>query len=132
LTLFASFIRFYADSCCRCSCDTRSHFKDTKRSFTATSAKTKPLGAVADVEQRRFFEIQNFGSSTWEELGDNATAQDWIWFQQEFILQASDLSSYFNTNGLIQIRYHSTNEADASNLNYLQVQVTKSSEPSPS
>jgi hypothetical protein len=95
---------------------------DLKQPIETIRISTNTIG-LAKGDQRRFFQIRNFGSKKWEYLGDNADAEDWVWFEQEFILQGSDLSSYFTNNGLMKIRFRSNSNADVCNLDYLQVQV---------
>jgi hypothetical protein len=100
---------------------------DLKQPIQTIRISTNTIGLTKG-DQRRFFQIRNFGSSKWEYLGDNDDAEDWVWFEQEFILQGKDLmSSYFTNNGLMKIRFRSTNKADVCNLNYLKVQVTDES-----
>jgi hypothetical protein len=78
------------------------------------------------IEQRRYFQIRNFGASQWEELGDNANTDDWKWQEQTFTITGDadhDLGGYLNSQQKLRIRYGSNNDRDVSNLDYLRVVV---------
>jgi hypothetical protein len=58
-------------------------------------------------------------TGTWTALGDNGFAGPWVWTPQVFTLPAP--FDRFFSGGRLQIRYGTTSDADASDLDQLLV-----------
>jgi len=57
-------------------------------------------------------------------LGDNAFAGDWVWTKMTFTLPAPH-ARFFASGTTLQIRYGTTSNADASDLDQLLVTGTR-------
>ncbi len=88
---------------------------------------TNQRGPTRDV-QRWWWELRDFQSGAWIELGDNTVAERWRWTYQVFaapILVARSI----NANGVIQIRYQTNGEMDMSAIDYLVVELITTAAP---
>jgi hypothetical protein len=70
------------------------------------------------------FEAFDNGTGTWVALGDNAFAGDWVWTKQTFTLPAP-VARFFSSGGELQIRYGTSSNADASDLDQLLITGTR-------
>ncbi|HXJ20573.1 MAG TPA: hypothetical protein VMT03_10095 [Polyangia bacterium] len=72
--------------------------------------------------QRWTFEILDTSTGSWTLLGDNTFAPSWIWTAHTFPV-SSPLTRYFSS-GVAQIRYGTTSNADASDVDQLVLNGT--------
>ncbi|MBO9392193.1 polysaccharide lyase [Caldilinea sp.] len=79
--------------------------------------------------QRWWWELRDFQSGAWVELGDNTFAERWKWTYQVFTAPIPAAHS-INANGEIQIRYQTDGEMDMSAIDYLVVELITASTPS--
>ena len=86
---------------------------------------TNQRGPTRDV-QRWWWELRDFQSGAWVELGDNTGAERWRWTYQVFAAPIPVAHS-INANGEIQIRYQTNGEMDMSAIDYLVVEIVRTS-----
>lgn len=83
-------------------------------------------------EQRWRWQLRDYAAGRWVAIGDNADAGDWYWSALNFSVPG-DPGDYLDDNGRFKLRYSSNNDRDASQIDYLalnlQLDDTTSSEP---
>jgi hypothetical protein len=72
--------------------------------------------------QRWTFEVLDTSTGSWTLLGDNTFAPYWVWTMNTFPMSAP-LTRYFSS-GTLQIRYGTTSNADASDIDQLVITGT--------
>jgi hypothetical protein len=70
------------------------------------------------------FEAFDNGTGTWVSIGDNGFAGDWVWTKQTFALPAP-VGRFFSSSGGLQIRYGTTSNVDASDIDQLLITGTR-------
>ena len=70
------------------------------------------------------FEALDNTTGSWVSLGDNAFAVSWVWTKQTFALPAP-LARFFSSSGVLQIRYGTTSNVDASDIDQLLITGTR-------
>jgi len=70
------------------------------------------------------FEVWDTTTGTWVLLGDNTFAADWVWTKHTFTMPAP-YARFFASNGVLQIRYGTTSNVDASDVDQLIVTGTR-------
>ena len=70
------------------------------------------------------FEVQDATTGAWVLLGDNSFAAGWIWSKHTFTLPAP-LARFFASGTTLQIRYGTTSNVDASDIDQLLVTGTR-------
>ena len=82
-------------------------------------------------DQRWVWQIRDWSAGKWITLGDNASAQDWVW--SEFTFDApSPYPRFINSNGNIRIRLKTTSDYDNALLDYEAVIIsTQDATPTP-
>ena len=68
------------------------------------------------------WQIRNFRTRKWVNIGDNTSAKNWEWSQLSFDIQGN-IKSYINHRNKIKIRYSTTQNIDSSQLDYMAVSL---------
>ncbi len=74
-------------------------------------------------EQPWAYQVLDTTTGSWVALGDNSFATSWVWSKHTFTFPAP-VARFFSSSGLLQIRYGSDSNADASDLDQLLIRGT--------
>ena len=90
---------------------------------TSVALQTNYRGPTR-TEQLWTFEVYDNTTGQWTLLGDNTFAPDWVWAKHTFTLPVP-YARFFSSNGVLQIRYGTTSNVDASDVDQLIVTGTR-------
>ena len=74
-------------------------------------------------EQPWTYQVLDTTTGSWVALGNNSFATSWVWTKHTFTFPAP-LARFFSSAGLLQIRYGTDSNADASDLDQLLIRGT--------